>query len=274
MDILDQIIELLIVFATTTGLKIVISIIILIVGLKLIKVLLKVISRSKGFTKIDPSAHGFILSFVSISLKILLGISIATFLGLEMTSVLAVLASAGLAIGLALQGALGNLAGGLMILIFKPFRVGDYIDNHTDAGTVSEINIFYTVLKTIDNNRIMLPNGGLTNTSIVNYSMEERRRIDLVFTTAYDADIEKVKSILLSIASDHELAINEPAEPFCRLVEHVDSALSFTLRVWTMSENYWPMRFDLIEQVKKAFDQNNIEIPYPQMDVHLDQKVN
>lgn len=272
MDILDQVLELLIVFATTTGIKIVISIIILIVGLKLIKVLLKVISKSKGFAKIDPSAHGFIRSFVSISLKILLGISIATFLGLEMTSVLAVLASAGLAIGLALQGALGNLAGGLMILIFKPFRVGDYIDNHTDAGTVSEINIFYTVLKTIDNNRIMLPNGSLTNTSIVNYSMEDKRRIDLVFTTAYDADIEKVKSILTSIASDHEFALDQPAEPFCRLTEHGDSSLSFALRVWTMAENYWPMRFDLIEQVKHAFDQNNIEIPYPQLDVHLDQK--
>ena len=102
--------------------------------------------------------------------------------------------------------------------------------------------------------------------------MEDKRRIDLVFTTAYDADIEKVKSILISIASDHEFALDQPAEPFCRLTEHGDSSLSFALRVWTMAENYWPMRFDLIEQVKHAFDQNNIEIPYPQLDVHLDQK--
>ena len=272
MDILDKVIDTLIGYAMTAGLKIIISLIILVVGLKLIKILVKAISKSDGYGRIDPSAQGFIRSFISIGLKILLGISIARYLGLEMTSVLAVLASAGLAIGLALQGALGNLAGGLMILIFKPFRVGDYIDNHTDAGTVSEINIFYTVLKTIDNNRIMLPNGELTNTSIVNYSMEEKRRVDLVFTTAYDADIDKVKSILLDVANGHEFKIDEPDAPFCRLTEHGDSALSFTLRVWTLAGNYWPMRFDLIEQVKHAFDSNNIEIPYPQMDVHLDQK--
>ena len=212
------------------------------------------------------------MSFVSIGLKIMLFISIAGYLGLEMTSILAVLASAGLAIGLALQGALGNLAGGMMILIFKPFRVGDYIDTHTDAGTVKEINIFYTVLYTVDNNRIMLPNGALTNSSITNYSMEQKRRVDLTFTTSYQADIKRVRQLLLDVAVSHPLTIVDPAEPFCRLSAHGDSALSFVLRTWTLAENYWELRFDLLEQVKQAFDQNDIEIPYPQLDLHLDRK--
>lgn len=266
----QQVISKLLEFATSTGIKLVISVIIFLVGLKLIKQLVKLIKRSKGLNNIDISAQGYIISFTSIGLKTLLAITIAGYLGLEMTSILAVLASAGLAIGLALQGALGNLAGGLMILIFKPFRVGDYIDNHTDSGTVMEINIFYTVLNTIDNKKIMLPNGELTNTSIVNYSMEKKRRIDLTFTTSYRADIEHVKKILLKIASEHPLTINEPDKPFCRLMKHADNSLNFILRTWTLTENYWAMYFDLLEQVKKEFDNQGVEIPYPQLDVHLD----
>lgn len=267
---LEQVIDNLIDFATSTGIKLVISLIILLVGWKLIKLLIKVIKKSRSMKNIDSSARGYIISFISIGLKILLVITIAGYLGLEMTSILAVLASAGVAIGLALQGALGNLAGGLMILIFKPFRVGDYIDNHTDAGTVIDINIFYTVLNTIDNKRVMLPNGELTNTSIINFSMEKRRRVDLTFTTSYQVDIDNVKGILLKIASEHSLTINEPEEPFCRLMRHADNSLNFVLRIWTLSENYWPLYFDLMEQVKKEFDRQGIEIPYPQLDVHLD----
>jgi small conductance mechanosensitive channel len=270
MQMLEQVIDNLIDFATSTGIKLVISLIILLVGWKLIKLLIKVIKKSRSMKNIDSSARGYIISFISIGLKILLVITIAGYLGLEMTSILAVLASAGVAIGLALQGALGNLAGGLMILIFKPFRVGDYIDNHTDAGTVIDINIFYTVLNTIDNKRVMLPNGELTNTSIINFSMEKRRRVDLTFTTSYQVDIDNVKGILLKIASEHSLTINEPEEPFCRLMRHADNSLNFVLRIWTLSENYWPLYFDLMEQVKKEFDRQGIEIPYPQLDVHLD----
>ena len=266
----QQLLDKLIDFATTSGIRLVVALVILLIGLKLISILIKVVKKSKGMQKIDPSARSFLLSFISIGLKIMLVISIAGYLGLEMTSILAVLASAGLAIGLALQGALGNLAGGLMILIFKPFRVGDYIDNHTDAGTVKEINIFYTVLNTIDNNRIMLPNGALTNTSIVNYSMEQKRRVDLTFTTSYQTDIKMVRQILLGVASSHPLTVVDPAEPFCRLSAHGDHALSFVLRTWTLAENYWELRFDLLEQIKQAFDEYGIEIPYPQLDVHLD----
>lgn len=267
---LEQVISKLIDFATSTGIKLVISVIILLVGLKLIKLLVKLARKSRGMNKIDTSARTYILSFVSIGLKILLIITIAGYLGLEMTSILAVLASAGLAIGLALQGALGNLAGGLMILIFKPFSVGDYIDNHTDSGTVIEINIFYTILNTIDNRRVMLPNGELTNTPIVNFSMEKKRRVDLTFTTSYQADIEHVRGILLKIASGHPFAINDPEAPFCRLMEHADNSLNFVLRTWTLAENYWPLYFDLLEQVKKEFDKQGVEIPFPQLDVHLD----
>ena len=260
---------MLIDFITTTGVKIIVSVVLLVIGLKLIKLLLKVVSKSEAFIKIDPSAQSFIRSFISIALKIILGVSLAGYLGLEMTSVLAVLASAGLALGLALQGALGNLAGGMMILIFKPFRVGDFIDANGDSGTVTDINIFYTVLNTVDNKRIMMPNGALTNASITNFSMEDKRRVDLKFTTDYSADVEKVKAILIKLASEHELTITEPIEPFCRLGEHGDSSLVFVLRVWTLASDYWTVYFDLMEQVKVSFDQEGIEIPYPQMDVHL-----
>ena len=266
---MEKIIELVIEFATTAGIKLILAIILLIAGLKLISIMSKFLSRTRWFNKIDPSAQTFIRSFAAIALKIILILTIAAILGVPMTSVVALLASAGLAIGLALQGALGNLAGGLMILIFKPFQVGHFIDTHSDAGIVQEINIFYTVLRTPDNRIITLPNGSLSNSAVINFSAEDKRRIDINFSTSYETDIELVKRPLLEIATEHPLALQDP-EPFCRLREHGDSALVFVLRVWCNAVDYWPMYFDLMETVKKKFDERGISIPYPQMDVHLD----
>ena len=267
-DILDKILGLGVEYITTMGVRIMGSVVLLIGGFKLIKLFVRFITRSKWYGKIEPGAQSFIKSFLKVTLKIILIVTIAAILGIPMTSMVALLASAGLAIGLALQGALSNLAGGLMILIFKPFKVGDYIDTHTDQGTVEEINIFYTVLKTFDSKIITMPNGELTNTSIVNYSKEKLRRVDFEFTVAYDSDIDKVKEILLAIADSHELALKDPPV-FARLSRHGDSALVFVLRIWCEAADYWTIYFDVMESVKKEFDKAKIEIPYPQMDVHM-----
>ena len=178
------------------------------------------------------------------------------------------LASCGVAIGLALQGSLSNFAGGLMILFFKPFKVGDFIEASGESGVVTEITVVYTVLTTPDNKRVTIPNGSLTNSVIENYSAEPLRRVDLTFSTDYGCDIDMVKTVIGKLVEEHPLALAEP-EPFVRLSAHGDSALTYAVRVWCKSEDYWTVHFDLTESVKKAFDQHDISIPYPQMDVHI-----
>lgn len=255
-------------FATSWGIKLLAAIIILIVGIKLIGALTKWIKKSHKLDKVDDSLRSFLGSFSKIALYIVLVITVAMILGVPATSFITILASCGVAIGLALQGSLSNFAGGIMILLFKPFKVGDYIEAGGEAGTVEEISVVYTVLLTPDNKRITIPNGTLTNSVIENYSAEKTRRVDLTFSTAYDADIEKVKKILMDVASSHPKALKDP-EPFVRLSEHSDSALTYTVRIWCKNEDYWDVNFDTIESVKEAFDKNGIEIPYPQMDVHI-----
>ncbi|NLP13503.1 MAG: mechanosensitive ion channel [Clostridium sp.] len=252
----------------SVGMKVLYSAIILIVGLKLIGFFVKFITNSKGFQKIDSTVQSFIKSFTSIGLKVLLLIIVASTLGVELTSVMALLASAGLAVGLALQGALSNIAGGLIILIFKPFRVGDYIETQSLSGTVKEITVFYTILATPDNKRITLPNGSMTNASITNFSVEETRRVDLTFSAPYSVDIELVKNILLKLAENHPMVLKEP-KPMSRLASHGDSALEYRLRVWCNNADYWTVLYDLTEGVKKEFDQQGIIIPYRQIDVHV-----
>lgn len=247
-------------FATTTGIKLVLSILLLIVGRWLIKFSLRRLSESKAFRGMDPGARTFLRSFSSVVLTIILILTAASILGVPLTSVMALLASAGLAVGLALQGALGNLAGGLIILIFKPFRVGDFVDTTGGSGTVEEINIFYTILVTSDNQKITLPNGNLTNTAITNYSTTTTRRLNLELTVAIDSDIEQVKTLILAAAKAHPAVMPDPA-PFCRLVRHSDTGLVFALRVWALRERYWDMYHDLIESIKVSLDQNGIMIP-------------
>ena len=251
-----------------SGIKLLGSIIILWIGLKLIKILVKVIRKGKLFNKMERSLQSFLLSFLSVSLKIVLFISIASFLGVPMTSLITLLGSAALAIGLALQGGLSNLAGGVMILFFKPFQIGDFIDTHIDSGTVTDISLFYTTLQTVDNRTIMLPNGNLVNNPIVNYSKLKERRLDLTISVDYATDIEKVKRVITEVALEDERIIKEK-DVFVRLNEMADSSLIFAVRVWVKLEDYWPVNFDLKENIKKALDKNQISIPFPQMDVHV-----
>lgn len=267
----EEIMNYLVELATSAGLKLLAAIVLVIVGLKGIKWLRKWIRTSEKLNKIDNSLRSFMISFSSVVLYIILFITVAVILGIPTTSFITMLASCGVAIGLALQGSLSNFAGGIMILLFKPFKVGDYIDAAGESGTVTEISVVYTELLTVDNKRIIIPNGTITNSVIENYSAENIRRVDFTFNTAYDSDIDKVKKIITEILESHPKALKNP-ECFVRLSAHNDSALTYTARVWCKTDDYWDVNFDVIESVKKAFDENGIQIPYNQLDVHIDNK--
>lgn len=253
---------------TNVGLKLLAALLVLIVGRIIIKAVVKKLRNGKGAQKMEPTVAHFLANFVNIGLNIVLVVSIVAILGVPMASVVAVIASAGVAVGLALQGALSNLAGGIMILIFHPFRVGHFIETAGFSGTVKDIDIFYTKLHTPDNKVVTIPNGTVMASSITNYSINDTRRVDLSFSVAYGTDVEKVKAILLEEAGKHEKALKDP-EPFCRLTKHSESSLDFTLRVWASKDDYWQVNFDLLEAINKRFEEENIEIPFNQIDVHM-----
>lgn len=267
----EQLINKLVDFATTTGFKLVAVIALVIVSLKAIKWLKKWIRTSPKLDRIDSSLRSFAVSFLSVVLYAILFVTVLMILGVPATSFIAVLTTCAAAIGLALQGSLSNFAGGIMILLFKPFKVGDYIEAAGESGTVSEISVVYTELLTLDNKRITIPNGTLTNSVIENYSSEDLRRVDLTFNTAYDCDMNTVKNVISKVIENNPKALKNP-EPFVRLSAHNDSALTYTVRIWCKNADYWDVNFDTIESVKKAFDENGISIPYNQLDVHIDNK--
>lgn len=240
----------------------------LFIGSKLIKFLMNRFKRSKLYQKMDPGLASFMASGSRIVLYIILILMCFGVLGIETASFLALFTSGGVAIGLAFQGAVTNLAGGVMILLFHPFRVGDYIETTEIAGTVNAISVLYTVVLTPDNKRVTVPNGSLTNAAITNYSAEGQRRVELTFSVSYDCDIDKVKQILLSVAESDPKSLKDPA-PLARMKAQSASSLDFVLRVWCAPENYWDLYFDLNENVKKALDEAGMEIPFPQMDVHM-----
>lgn len=265
---INEIVELMKEYLTVYGMKVLGAIVVLIIGLWIIKIITR--SVNKGLSKriSDPSLVGFLKSFTSIILKILLIISIMTMVGIHMTSFIAILGAAGLAIGMALSGTLQNFAGGVMVLIFKPFKVGDYITALGHSGSVKEIQIFNTILNTPDNKIIIIPNGKIYSESIVNFSTMPQRRVDFSFGIGYDSDLDKAKSILQGIIDKNELVLKDPA-PFIALGEMGDSSVNITVRVWVDAANYWGVFFDTNEEVYKAFNKEGINIPYPQMDVHL-----
>ena len=265
---LDQLLKNIVDLATGFGVKLVISLIIIIVGFELIKFVLRFVENGKIFEKMDPSFKSFALSFLSIALKIVLLITVASYLGIPMTSMITVLGSAAVAIGLALQGSLANIASGIMIVVFKTVKMGDFVENAGFSGTVIQIGLFSTVLNTPDNVHIIIPNSQLTSQTIKNYSAEETRRVDIDFSVAYDSDIDKVKTILLKVAGVTEGVMKDPA-PVVYMTNHGESAIKFQLRVWCSGANYWDVKFGLMENVKLTFDAANVEIPYPQLDVHV-----
>ena len=267
MELKDKIIA----FGTESGLKLIIAIMVLLIGFKLVDLFGKKFKSTKFYNKLDPTARTFFKSFLTIALKIVLVVAAAIIVGIPMASLVAVIGSAGLAIGLALQGSLSNIAGGFIILVFKPFKVGDFITSADATGTVESINIFYTKILTVDNKVVQVPNSIISNQTLTDYSTKDVRRVDLTFSTSYDCDLEKVKSVLLSVSDKTPKALKDPA-PQARLNAHSASSLDFILRVWCATDDYWDVYFDLVEGVKKAFDDNGIEIPYQQIDVHVDNK--
>ena len=257
-------------FAVTYGGRLLIALVLLIVGFKLIGFLMKKLSRSKAMGKLDVSARGFLTSLLGIGAKILVGITALGVMGVPMTSIITVVGSCGLAIGLALQGSLANIAGGFILLLLKPFAVGDFISFSDVSGTVEEIGIFNTKLLTIDNRRVIVPNSTVSNATVVNVTALGNRRVDLTFNASYGDDVRKVEKVLLEVCDRNPLIMDVPA-PFARLSGHRDSALEYTVRAWCAVDDYWTVYFDLLRDVKLAFDENGITIPFPQMDVHAKQ---
>lgn len=239
------------------------------VGFWLVKRLVSLMKRGGLWQRMDGGAARFIATALSAVLKGLVLFTAATIVGVPAASIVTLIGSMGLAVGLALQGSLSNLAGGVLIVLFKPFRAGDYIETASgESGTVEEIGLFYTRLLMMDNRVSVIPNGSLSNGSIKNYSAKPERRVDMAFTASYAADSERVKAILRAAAAAHPLVLAD-REVFARMTAMRDSALEFTLRVWTKGSDCLAVRADLVEAVKRAFDEQGIEIPFPQLDVHL-----
>ena len=264
----EEIIKNLSVKSSDLLVKIVIALLILIIGYRIISMFEKRLKKPNRFNKLDPSVKTFLISFFSISLKVLLMIIVLSIVGVPMASLVTVVGSCAVAIGLALQGGLSNIAGGLMILIFKPFKVGDFISSNGLEGTVKSISIFYTTITSVDNKTIQLPNGNLSNSNIINFSANKTRRVDINVAVSYKSDIDKVKKVLYEIVNKHKLVLIDE-ERFVKLTKHDESALIFTIRVWVETKDYWTVYFDLMESIKREFDKNNIEIPYNQLDVHM-----
>ncbi len=256
--------------ATTVGLRLLYAVLLIIVGSKLVSILVKRLRKAKLFSKMETSVSHFLINMINVTLRVLIFVSAALILGVPATSFVAILTSAGVAIGLALQGSLSNFAGGIMILLFKPFRTGDYIESGDVKGTVADITVFYTVLTTPDNKVIHCPNGALSNTEVINFSEKETRRLDIPASCAYGTDTDLVKRVLTEVAEAHPLVLKDPA-PAAKLDKCNDSSLDFFLRVWCNNSDYWTVYYELTEQVKAALDSNHIDIPYPQMDVHIKQ---
>ncbi|MDZ4994154.1 mechanosensitive ion channel [Clostridium perfringens] len=265
---ITQMYEKLLTWITTNGFKLLVSLILLYIGWKLINKVIKLLANILRQRNIDATLTSFMEAFTDISLKILLVITLMSYVGFDIAGLAALIASAGLAVGLALQGSLSNFAGGVIILLLRPFRVGDFIEAVGYSGTVEKITVFYTHLATPDNKEILIPNGTLANGSLINYSAKDTRRVDLVFSVGYDDDIIKVKNVLWDIINKNDLILKTP-EAFVGISQHAASSIDFTVRVWSKQEDYWTIYFDLLEQVKLRFDEENISIPYPQMDVHL-----
>lgn len=250
--------------------KLAVALVILIIGLILIKVLLGGMKKMFKIKNFDTTLQSFLLSFTGILLKIILGITVISTMGVQMTTFVALLGAAGLAIGMALSGTLQNFAGGVMLLIFRHYKVGDWVEMQGYSGTVKEIQIFNTILKTPDNKTIIIPNSPISTDSLVNYSTEPKRRVDFTLGIGYDDDIDQAKKVILDVIKADERVHKDP-EPFIAVAELADSSVNFTLRVWVESGDYWGVYWDNLEAFKKALDANGISIPYPQRDVHMHQ---
>jgi len=245
------------------------AIAILFVGRIVIRWLVKLLRKIMVRANLDPILVNFASSITTGVLLVILLIASIDRLGVDTTSFIAVLGAAGLAVGLALKDSLQNFAAGIMMIIFRPFKLGDFIEAGGVSGIVEKISVFSTIMKTGDNREIIVPNGQIYAGAITNYSARDTRRIDLIFGIGYDDDMVKAQHIMADILATHELILADPA-PAITVAELADSSVNFNVRPWVKASDYWPVRSDLLQKIKLAFDENGISIPYPQMDVHTD----
>jgi len=255
---LEKFQELIVTYAP----KAIVAIIIYIVGSYIINLILRAAKKVMSKRDVDITLQKFLVNLLNWSLKIILIITVIAKLGVETTSFAAILASAGLAVGLALQGSLGNFAGGVLIMLFKPFKVGDLIECQGEIGTVKLIEIFTTKLTGLSNKEIIIPNGVLSNGNIVNYSTEGTRRVDLIFGVGYDSDIKKTKEVLMNVLTSNPKILKDPA-PTVNVLELADSSINFAVRPWCETADYWSVYFETTENTKEALDAAGIDIPYP-----------
>ena len=265
---MEELLENLINIGSSYGAKVLLAIAVTVIGLLLVKLIGKLVKKAVDKTKFDDRAKVIIIKVIKFILYIVLLIGIIEILGVPMTSVVAIIASGGLAIGLAFQGALANLAGGFMILIFKPFKIGDYIESTGAEGIVRDITIFYTKITTLDNKLILVPNGDLMNSNVTNFSAQPKRRIDQDFKITNDIDQELVKSVLYEAAAGTKGVLEDP-EPFARLTAVDDDTYIFTVRAWCETPNYWDVYFDLIENCSTALAEHGIDDPEERIAVRL-----
>jgi len=263
-EMLDKIYQLL----TVYGLKVLAAIAIFIIGRWVAKGVRKLVERMMTRGKVDPTLISFTSNMAYIGLLAFIVIAALGQLGIQTTSFIAILGAAGLAVGLALQGSLSNFAAGFLLIIFRPFKVGDLIEAAGVFGVVEAIQIFTTQLKTADNKTVIIPNAKLTDDNIVNWTVKGTRRVDMVFGIGYDDDIDKARSLMAEIIAEDSRILETPA-PQISVSELADSSVNFVVRPWVKVEDYWGVHFDLTEKIKKAFDANGVSFPFPQRDVHL-----
>lgn len=267
----QQVINTIVNWCTTTGLKIIFSIIIMIISFKFINFFTKRLLKRLTKKKTDPTISRTLCSFLRICLKILVVAGLVGYVGVETASISAVLASAGVGLSLAIQGTLSNFAGGVIIVIMRPFKLGDFITSNGESGTVEDIKLFYTTIISPDNKTIFIPNSKLANDVIVNISTKPTRRVEVIMPVSYDADTEKAMDIMKEVALANQLVLTNP-EPFVRIKEYDDSSINLVCRVWCNNSDYWNVYFYLLSEIKKQFDNNGIEIPFNQLDVTIKNK--
>lgn len=257
-------------WATTAGVKIIIALVVMFISFKVINLISRRVSKLSEKEKYDKTIMKTLSYLIKIVLKCLVVICLIGYVGIDTSGLTALVVSFGACIGLAVNGTLSNLAGGVLIILTRPFKVDDFIEAQGHSGTVEEIRIVTTKLRTGDNKVVYIPNGALSTGNIINYSEKDTRRVDFKFSISYNDDYNKAKALISEILNAHELVLDTPA-PFVRVSEHGDSSINIVARAWTKSADYWTVNFDVLEAVKDAFDKNGIEIPYPQMDVHVKQ---
>ncbi len=263
-EILEQVTQL----GLDYGPKVLGAIVVWIIGSWIVKAIVGVLGKAMTKTKTDPSLKPFLQGLAGGLLKVMLVITVLGMLGIEMTSFIAILGAAGLAVGMALSGTLQNFAGGVMILIFKPFKIGDVIDAQGFVGSVKEIQIFNTIMKTPDNKTIIIPNGGLSSGSMTNFSTEATRRVDWTIGVGYGDDLDKAKAVIKQLCNEDSRILKDP-EVFIAVAELADSSVNFTVRAWVNAPDFWGVYFAMNENVYKTFAKEGLNIPYPQMDVHI-----